>query len=137
MRRCPKLRPGEEKDQRIRQSHPDLQPDPNHPDACLRLHAERLRPDLRELIGDWSDYGRGHLLRRGGIADQPVVWLETMRVIDSEMGAIQREELDRQRSKHHPPGADPSFAPAPGFKEAEIPYGRKGKKKPRKQEGEA
>lgn len=137
MRRCPKLRPGEEALQRVRQSHPDLRPDANHPDACLRLHAERLRPDIAAMIGDWADYARGHLLRAGGISEQPVAWIEAMRVIDSEMGAVQREELERQRSQRSAPGADPSFSPAPGFKEAEIPYGRRsGKKKPRKQQEE-
>lgn len=136
MRRCPKLRAGEEEEQRQRQRNTGLKPDPHHEDACLRLYSERLRPDLRAMIGDWSDYARGHLLRRGGLADQPVAWMETMRVVDSEMGAIQREEMDRQKPARAP-GVDPSFAPAAGFKEAPIPYGRRGKKKPKAKEGEA
>lgn len=116
----------------MRQSHPALHPDPSHEDACLRLASDALRSDLRPLLSDWADYARGHLLRAGGIADQPLTWLEAMRVIDSEMNAIHREELEASREKtgrRQPKGADPSFSLPRGFTEAPIPYGRKGEKK--------
>lgn len=98
LRRCPK--PVEEEADQAwldseRAKQPEWEPDPHHPEACLRLWVEQ--PEPAQWFADAVDYERGHLLKAGGLEEQPARWLAGVRVVTTEQGRALEEERERAR----------------------------------------
>jgi len=49
---------------------------------------------------DYEDFRRGHLLRDGGLDDQPARWMQAMCAIDAALAEFDRSELDKKRVKN-------------------------------------
>lgn len=47
----------------------------------------------------YGHYKAGHLLRSGGIEDQPFVYVEAMRIMDSEFAKMQMEKMEQDKEQ--------------------------------------
>lgn len=92
-RRCPKPAHNPELIEQWRKKR-GAYPEVGHPEECPILVLERC-PQVVEAAHDHGDYKRGHLKTEGGLMAQPHKWLELQRMIEAEVLAYEKKQIEK------------------------------------------